>query len=496
MITVTGTSKSFGDKQLLDDINFSLDNEVVGLIGNNGSGKTTILKILSGELLSDKGNIQKGDEVIHYLPQYPDFKELTVRDFLTSKLVNPSDNYKIEIALQSLGLSKIDKNQPANSLSGGQKTKLHLASLLLTNSTTLLLDEPTNNLDMHGLIWLEKFIKDFKGNILLVSHDRALLDNTVDRIIELKDGKIKKYGGNYSFYREQKLAEEKSQLEKYKENTEEVARLEKLISDKKERARRLSKDTKPTRDNDKFAANFFSQRSIKIDRQAKAVESRLGHLEKLEKPKERISFPFGFEGQVHSDKFILGCKNISKNYNDKVVLQDISFSISGNQHIWLSGTNGSGKTTLLNILAKKLQPDKGNIEIGNNVKIGYFSQETSQLDINKTGIEELILTGTSETDCFKYAMNLHLNPSDLRKPISQLSRGQIAKLEFIKLLIGKNHILILDEPTNHLEVETREEIEEALKNYQGAILVISHDRYFLEEIGISKSYELKAGKLN
>ena len=175
---------------------------------------------------------QKSDEVIHYLPQYPDFKELTVRDFLASKLVNPGDNYKIEIALQSLSLSEIDQNQPANNLSGGQKTKICLASLLLSKPTILLLDEPTNNLDMHGLSWLEEFIKTFKGSILLVSHDRALLDNTVNRIIELKGGKIKKYGGNYSFYREQKLAEEKSQLEKYKENTEEVKRLETLIKKK------------------------------------------------------------------------------------------------------------------------------------------------------------------------------------------------------------------------------------------------------------------------
>ena len=257
----------------------------------------------------------------------------------------------------------------------------------------------------------------------------------------------------------------------------------------------MSKDTKRTRDNDKYAPYFFSQRSIKIDRQAKAVESRLGHLDELEKPKESISFPFGFEGQVHSDKFILGARGILKSYNGKAVLNKVSFIISGNQHVWLSGANGSGKTTLLNILAGKLEPDEGDVELGNGVKVGYFSQEASQLDIEKTGIEELRLTGTLETDCFKYAMNLHLDPEDLRKQISQLSRGQIAKLEFIKLLIEKNHILILDEPTNHLEVETREEIEEALKDYQGAILVVSHDRYFLEELGLSKGYELKAGKL-
>lgn len=495
VLAFTGISKSFGDKQVLNNINLSLDDEVVGLIGNNGSGKTTLLKIITGELQPDKGNIQKGNEIIGYLPQYPNFRDFTVEGFLYSKLNDPKDGYKIEMALNKLGLSKVEKIQLANKLSSGQKTRLYLAALLLSEPTLLLLDEPTNNLDIEGLAWLENFIKDFSGSVLIVSHDRALLDNTAERIIELEDGQLKKYGGNYSFYREQKLAEEKARLERYKENVEEIKRLERLISEKKERAKRLSKDTKATRDNDKFAPYFFSQRSIRIDRQAKAFESRLEHLDRLEKPKGRVIYPFGFEGQMHTDKFILGVKNISKSYDGKLILNGITFTVTGNQHVWLSGANGSGKTTLLNILVGKIEPDSGAVDVGNGIKIGYFSQEATQLDINKTGIEELRLTGMPEADCFKYAMNLHLEPNDLRKPISQLSRGQIAKLEFVKLLIGQNQILILDEPTNHLEVETREEIEEALKDYQGAILVVSHDRYFLGEVGIDRTIEIKDNKL-
>lgn len=495
MITLADVSKKFNEKGVLSSINFSLNaNEVVGLIGNNGSGKTTILKIITGEITPDTGNIQKGNEIIGYLPQFPDFGDLTVEGFLQSKLGDSRDEYKIDFVSNKLGLSKISKTQLASNLSGGQKTRLYLASLLLADPKVLLLDEPTNNLDMEGLAWLGNFISNFKGSTLLVSHDRALFDETVDRIIELNNGHLNKYGGNYSFYREQKLLERRAALEKYQENIEEVKKLERLITEKRERIKAISRDK--GRDHEKFEKGFFKERTTKKAAGiTRALHSQLERTDKLEKPKERVSYTFGFEGQIHSDKFILEAKNISKSYDMKSVLDDVSFTVSGIQHIWLSGSNGSGKTTLLNILVGKVKPDSGTVDIGNDIKIGYFSQEASQLDMNKTGIEELRSPGTLETNCFKYAMNLHLGPDDLRKPITQLSRGQIAKLEFIKLLIGQNHILILDEPTNHLEVETREEIEEALKDYQGAILVVSHDRYFLEEIRIDKRFELKDGKI-
>lgn len=495
MLTLTEISKSFEDKQILKNASLSLDNhEVVGLIGNNGSGKTTLLKIITGEIQPDKGNIQLGKEIIGYLPQFPIFGNLSVEGFLNSKIENPGDEYKIDMVTGKLGLSGVDKTQEANNLSGGQKTRLYLVSLLLSSPTVLLLDEPTNNLDMEGLAWLGDFISNFKGSILLVSHDRALLDEIVDRVIELENGQLKKYGGNYSFYREQKLLEKKAVLEKYQENLEEVKKLERLIIDKRERIKEISKDK--GRDHEKFERGFFKERTTKKAAGiTRALHSQLERIGKLEKRSERISYPFSFEGQIHSDKFILGTKNISKSYGEKRVFNNITFAISGVQHIWLSGANGSGKTTLLNILVGKVEPDSGSVEVGNGVKIGYFSQEATQLNMSKTGIEELRATGILETDCFKYAMNLHLNPSDLRKPISQLSRGQLSKLEFIKLLIGQNHILILDEPTNHLEVETREEVEEALKDYRGAILVVSHDRYFLEEIGINKGFEIKDGTL-
>lgn len=497
MLSVINVSKKFNTQDVLKNISFSLDDhEVVGLIGPNGSGKTTILKLINGEVIPDTGSIQTDNEKIGYLPQYPQFDDLTVEGFLRSKLGNPNLEYRVEQSLNDLGLSAINKSQKAESLSGGQKTKLSLASLFLTDEepTVLLLDEPTNNLDIEGLHWLEIFIKEFKGSVLLTSHDRYFLDETVDRIVELENGEIKNYGGNYSFYSEQKLDEKRAYLAKYKENVVEVKRLERLITEKKERAKKLSKDK--GRDKDKYAKYFFSQKSAKIDNVAKSLESRLGRTETLEKPKDRVVYPFQFEGQTHNDKFIIGAHNMYKSFDGNEILKGISFTISGDQHVWLAGSNGSGKSTLLKILAGKLAADDGEVIIGTNVKVGYFSQDVSHLDMSKYGIDELRSTGISEADCYKYAANLHLSADDLRKPISSLSRGQITKLEFVKLLIGQNNLLILDEPTNHLEIETREEIEEALGEYQGAILVASHDRYFLEEIGIDREITLKLGSLN
>ncbi len=266
--------------------------------------------------------------------------------------------------------------------------------------------------------------------------------------------------------------------------------MEKLIKAKEERAAELSKQKR--RDNDKFAHTFFMERaSKKVVHGKKALEARLERTEKLEKPVSRINYNLGFEGESHPGKLILEVKNLSKSFYSKKVLDRISFAIYGSEHVLISGENGSGKTTLFKIIAGKLESDSGEIILGKNVKIGYFAQETLELKNHKTGFEELQSTGTKETDCYKMAKSLHLEPQDLKKPIDELSRGQIAKLEFTKLLLSRNNLLILDEPTNHLEIETREEIEEALKDYQGAILLASHDRYFIEEIGIDRQFVIE-----
>ncbi len=531
MLVVKDLSKSFDEKQILNKVSFSLENkEVVGLIGENGSGKTTILKILMGEEAFDGGKVERGSEVLAYLPQHPEFKKLTVNEFLKSKLINKENDFEVEAALAKVGLLGINKNvdvtginkqQSCESLSSGQKTKLYLASLLLLKPapTVLLLDEPTNNLDLKGIEWATSFIKSFKGSVLVVSHDRRLLDDVVDRILSLKDGSLKQYGGNYSFYRQEVLKEQELAQERYEKSVKEVKKVERLIREKEERVREL--EGRKMRDNDKFAHTFLIERATKKTVHGKgSLEARLERTERLEKPKDRKDYGLGFVGETHSDKLILKAKNVSKTYsyhkggsvssgsrgvvvstgsNDgavgngsfkKQVLKNVSFEVRGKEHVWIKGGNGSGKTTLLKIISGSLFSDFGELEWGSKVKFGIYPGVTDLMSTVDTGIAQLKSTGTAETQCYTFASYLHLWKEDLAKRVSSLSRGQVAKLEFVKLLLSNNNLLILDEPTNHLEIETREEIEDALKDYKGAIIVASHDRYFLEAIGVDKVVDL------
>jgi macrolide transport system ATP-binding/permease protein len=488
MLSLQNVSKTYGDKLILDTIDLTIaGNEVVSLIGDNGSGKTTLMRILVGDLKPDSGSMQRDNLHIGYLPQEPNFGDATIHDYLESKLPEENQAYRINQSLEQVGLSSIDQLLPATDLSGGQKTKLGLAALLLTNPGVLLLDEPTNNLDIEGLDWLKWFIASFKGSVLIISHDRAFLDEVVDRIIELKDGKLKNYGGNYSFYAAVKLAEKQAELARYEQNQEEIKRLEKAIADRKERAQQIAKDTKLRRDNDRYAVHFFAQRaSKKINRNANALESRLDQFERIDSPHERKVYPKQFLGETHEHKLVIAGQHIIKSFDNKTVLADISLEIVGSEHVWLAGPNGSGKSTLLSILAKESEPDMGEVKWGAGVRVGYFSQDLSGINLQDTGLAALLKTEAKQEDCFKQAKSLGLRPQELQKPIRELSRGQIVKLAFAKLLLEQNHLLILDEPTNHLEIATREEIETALTEYRGAILVASHDRYFLESIGIDR----------
>lgn len=490
MLDLKNISKTFEDKTVLDSVSLSLNKEVVALMGNNGAGKSTLFKIITGEIEPDSGSIQT-DETIGYLPQQFDFGEFTIERFLDTD----KPEYEIDIIFAQLGLSYLDKNKETKDLSGGEKTKLYLAGLLLSEPkpTFLLLDEPTNNLDLEGLLWLEEFIANFDGTVFLISHDRALLDEVVDRIIELDNGMITQYGGNYSFYKEQKSIAMQAYERMYNLQEKKIENIEEDINTIR---------SKTLQGERKFGSGDPYQRR-KIRKAAQLGASRRAKLEKflvsddkLEKPNDRRNYPFHFSGDTYTDKFILGMKNVTKCYGGKFILDHVSFSLFGVQHLWLSGPNGSGKSTIIKLLMNQLTPDSGTVEIGSNVKIGYFSQESDFHKESNTMIDELLSLGAMKTDIYKYAKFLHLDSDDVVKPLFTLSRGQRIKVEFIKLLMGDNHILLLDEPTNHLEIDTREQIEEALRYYEGAILVVSHDRYFLEKIGIDRQIEIRNTKLN
>ena len=494
MFSLFNVSKSFGDTAVLDRVSLTLGpHETVGLFGPNGAGKTTLLQLMGGLVTPDEGIISRGNEIVAYLPQQFHFNGLTIKAFLDSRLANEYDLWKVDWVLETVGLLNMAQSQPADALSGGQKTRLGLAALLLESPepTILLLDEPTNNLDTEGLRWLENFVRSFSGSIVLTSHDRHFLDQTVSRIIELAHGKIQSYPGNYTVYHELKALEHEALHGKYLENQAEKRRLGLAIRREQEKGQHAHSHMKARPDKDKFARDYFQNRVTRnIGRQAKALKTRLEQLEAIEKPVEKKSYELSLAGSTTGSKLIAEVSGITKQFNGKLILDNIAFTIRGIDRIRIRGPNGSGKSTLLNILAGKILPDSGSIRFGTAVKVGYFSQDASDIGDGSTGIAALVSTGVSLERCFRQAMSLHLSPSDLNKPIIELSRGQRAKMSFAKLLLQENQLLILDEPTNHLDINTREAIEAALEGYKGALVVASHDQYFINKLRIEREIQI------
>lgn len=488
MFALQHIHKSFDDKVILNDISFAVNpGEVIVLIGENGSGKTTLLRIINGELHSDSGTLSLQGEIVGYVPQ-----EAKLGSTIIESFDSDTEDWRINYALDLVGLGKIKTKTPISNLSGGQKTRLAFACILahIPGPTTLLLDEPTNNMDADGIIWLEDFLKSFHGGVVIVSHDRAFINRVAARILELNDGKVKQYGGNYDFYIKQKAAEYETDVKKYEEKIAEKKRIKNLIVVKKQLAKSGVRQKKAAPDNDKSQSNWKlenAQRSF--SGQGKALETRLEKLGDIRRPEFKKHYNVSLHASVSESKLILRVKDICKSY-DKTVLDDVSFEIRGGERLHIKGPNGSGKTTLLKIVANIINPDSGTIEVGNNINIGYFSQDVHGLDDDISGFENLNSTGLDHTDIYNEARALGLIVEDLKKKPVELSRGQQAKLEFTKLLLGKNQLLILDEPTNHLDIPTRESIESALQNYRGAILVASHDEYFIKQINVSENLNL------
>lgn len=478
--------KSYRDEPVLEEINLSVNaGEVIALIGENGAGKTTLLKVILGQLKPDSGQAALHHETVGYVPQEAEAVG-TIQDGFSA-----AEAWKIDYALSLVGLEAISRSRTVSSLSGGQKTRLALAKVLAAEPepTVLLLDEPTNNLDTDGLAWLEQFIKNFKGGIVLVSHDRSFINKVATSIAELHKGQLKQYGGDYDFYKDQKEIEYQTELQKYQVVIEERRKLEKVLRDKQDRANRGLRSQK-LRDNDKAQFDWHQnnvQRSF--SGQARALQSRLDQLEEVEKPESSKNYKIKLGGNVAPTKLIVKAESISKAYDGRTIVYP-NFELRGTQRLNIQGTNGSGKTTLLKIAANLLTPDTGSIEVGQNIKLDYFSQDVDGLDYSLSNFENLEITGADPTAIYREARSLGLDQTELRKKPGELSRGQQAKLSFAKLLLSQNHLLILDEPTNHLDLPTREKIEHALRNYQGAMLIASHDTYSLQKIGIGRTINL------
>ena len=481
MLHIQNLSKSYGLKVLFQDVSFSVDNnDKIGFVAPNGSGKSTLLKVILGQEEPDKGTVTVTNEHLGYLPQTINAQaDDTIQTYLQRALTEDWEDYKIDMALAQVGLDDIDRTLAIDILSGGQKTKIGLAHLLIDEPTTIFMDEPTNNLDLESLAWLEKFIRRFRGNIIVISHDRAFLDNTVKKIIELDPyrKRLYEYAGGYSDYKVLKAQREERELGEYKREEKRRQHFEQLIKDMQSLAANRADPALGKR-----------LRAMKTRYQREFVDNG------VEKPPVqkniRIS-GFGDESyrkrsvfyvEKMQFKHIVGC--------DKLV-------ITAGDRIHLEGENGSGKSTFIKLLLGQLKPDIGLVERGENMRIGYFDQEHDILDHDKSVIENLMLkTGkANEGSARKILGKFLFSGEHAYALVSEISQGERVKLIIAILTHQNNQFLILDEPTNHLDIESREILEQALNEYEGGLLIVSHDRYFVEELGLNRVVRVESGRV-
>ena len=486
-LQINSLSKEYGDHQILSGINFSINSgDRVGLIGVNGSGKSTLLKLISERETLDDGKIIKipNNLKIGYVPQVADFPMANnITEGLVSSLgIEESEIYKINIALDKLDINDLAL-KPFEELSSGQKTKVYLARLLIENPDILLLDEPTNHLDINSLEWLENYLKNYQGALIVVSHDRRFLDNTVTTILELENGQVKTYGGNYSIYRQQKAIEIESQRRNY-------LTLEKKTERILDRVRIMKNQTQQLEVITSGADHFIRKKAAKSASRAKSSEKMLmKQLDEsgVEKPQENFDLSVIFKPKQESSKLVVFLDKVSKSFKENKVISNFSLEINKGERIALIGSNGSGKSTLINIILAKMEPTEGKIGFGNRVDIGYLPQEQTELNSEFNIIEYLVnRVKVDKTSAYKLAKRFLFSESDIKNPINKLSSGQKSKIILASIMASGANFIILDEPTNYLDIPSRVALEEALISYKGTLLVISHDRYFLDQINLTK----------
>ncbi|KIP20019.1 putative ABC transporter ATP-binding protein YheS [Anoxybacillus ayderensis] len=509
ILQVNQLSKSYGAEQVLSDIKLEIqEKDRIALVGRNGAGKSTLLKIIAGQMSYDAGEIIKPKHVtIGYLDQYTGLQahrsiweemldvfaplqqmekqlreleqQMSVHDADYGRLLEQYDRLQTEFkekggyqyeadirsVLHGLRFSQYDYTTKISTLSGGQRTRLALGKLLLAKPDLLILDEPTNHLDMETLQWLEQYLKNYNGAILIVSHDRYFLDQIVTQVYELSRTKIKKYVGNYTSYLQQRAEQFEQQLKLYEKQQEEISKL---------------KD--------------FIQRNIARASTTKRAQSRRKQLEKMniiEKPLgDEKSASFRFEIERPSGNDVLTAADLAIGY-DHIIATNLSFRVTRGDSIALIGPNGIGKSTLLKTIIKQLPAKHGELRYGTNVQIGYYDQEQAQLTSNKRVIDELWDEDRlkTEKEIRTILGNFLFSGDDVLKPVQTLSGGEKARLALAKLMMKKANVLVLDEPTNHLDLDSKEVLEQALIEYPGTIIFVSHDRYFINKIA-TKIYEL------
>jgi len=538
MLTAHHIHKTYGIQPILQDISFSVSNsERIGLIGPNGCGKTTLMRILAGIEQPDSGTVAstRPNLRIGYLAQGMDFEpdqtlqtalslasvsqaelETEIESLALALTSNPNDatlhtkydstlnqlstfNLQPANILGPLGLADIPLDTPIAHLSGGQKTRLMLARVLLEEPHLLLLDEPTNHLDIEMLEWLEGWLNRFQGAALIVSHDRAFLDNTVTSILELepKTQSMKAYPGDYTDYLDSKQKEFEKQHDEYQDQIIELRKLHNAAR----HLRRISQFKKGGKGdtNDKFAKGFFGDRTTHTARRALRIEKRIENTleeDRKEKPIQSWQIKLDFGAPAHQSKDVLITDLLSIGYApDNPLLENLNLHIRAGQRIGLTGANGTGKTTLIRTIAGKLRPLAGSLKLGMTVKLGYMSQEQELLNPNLNALQTIQSVATlNETEARNFLHYFLFKGDDALRPTSDLSFGERARLQLGLLIAQGCTFLLLDEPINHLDIPSRARFEEALTNFKGTILAVVHDRYFLERFA-TEVWNVKDGKV-
>ena len=534
MLTAHHITKSHGIQPILQDISFSINSgQRVGLIGPNGSGKTTLIRTLAGIEQPDSGTVAatRPNLRIGYLAQGMDFEpgqtiqaslhlasvsqaelEAEVASLASALALNPLDadlqteydaaitrlsnpNVRPESVLTPLGLADIPLDTPVTNLSGGQKTRLMLARVLLEEPNLLLLDEPTNHLDIEMLEWLEDWLSRFLGAVLIVSHDRAFLDNTVDSILDLnpETGTIRAYKGNYTDYLEQYLKEQEKQWAAYRDQQDEIRRMKQDIARTKQQSRWVETTTTSRQPGVRRYAKKVARKALSRE---KKLDRYLESDERVEKPKSSWQMKLEFEADDNLSKNVLIADDLSVGYEPgRPLLTNISLHIRAGQRIALTGPNGTGKTTLIRTLAGKIPPLAGTLRLGANVKLGYMTQEQELLDPNYNALQTVqSVAPFNETEARNFLHYFLFKGDDALRPTSALSFGERARLQLGLLVAQGCTFLLLDEPINHLDIPSRGRFEQALSSFKGTVLAVVHDRYFIERFA-SDVWNVKEGNI-
>lgn len=505
ILNATNISKSFGSNEIIKDATFLVnEHEKVAIVGVNGAGKTTLLKILTGEESADSGSITLAkDAKLGYLRQInnvdsalsiidelytviepilnmekrmsqmqEDMKHLTGSELeeLYSSYTALTHSYELMDGyaaksrvvgiLKGLGFEEADFDRKINTLSGGQKTRVFLAKLLLEEPDIILLDEPTNHLDLRSIEWLESYLLNYKGAVIIVSHDRYFLDKIVSKVIDIENGNVQMYLGNYTDFSNKKQMLLDAKMKEYLNQQQEIKHQEAVITKLKQ---------------------FNREKSIK---RAESRQKQLEKIERVEAPQTysenmRLSLDISKE----SGKDVLTVHNLSKSFDHKKLFWDINFEIKRGERVAIIGDNGTGKTTLLKIINGLLEPDTGEVIYGSNVSVAYYDQEHQVLHMDKTLFDELSDTypEMTNTQIRNILAAFLFTGEDVYKKIADLSGGERGRVSLVKLMLSKANFLLLDEPTNHLDIVSKDVLENALNNFPGTVCYVSHDRYFINK---------------